>query len=309
MTTQSRLSRFYGPPWVGVLALVIVLLALPLSHSVTVLVNYTVGREASHLFLLPLGLASLLLLVWGVRRDEEVSGTLVGFLSGYLLWTAWASYSFRFNEINLGLPMPELGEGMVWPMHLLFIQGSIGICIAVLLYFVLDGDTRCNAFMWIQRVLRLNLPGRSAGRQRNYCRIAFLETLTVIWFCYAISLFMSDVRFLGYYNPVTYALLAGLSVWGLYLLWRLIRFTRLMAAVRYAIPTKALFWIPFGEFFPRYGFYEEFWLKPWEYPWAMLGVLIVFSVLCLISPRLPQRRVTGTEGQTRPRHGRDRAPP
>lgn len=295
MPQSVWIARFYRPPWVGLLALVIVFLALPLSHSVTTLVNFTVGREASHLVLIPLGFVSLLLLTWGVRRNDEVSGTLIGFVSGYLLWTAWAAYSFRFNEISLGLPMPELGEGAPWPMHLLFIQGSIGICVLVLLYFVLDGDTRCNAFMWLQRVLRMNLTSRGSGRQRNYCRITFLETLTVIWFCYAISLFMSDVRFLGHYHPLTYALLVALAIWGMYLIWRLIRFTRLMAAVRYAIPTKALFWIPVGEFFPRYGFYEEVWLKPWEYPRVMLGALALFVVLFFISPLLPQRRVTGDE--------------
>lgn len=290
-TVNPWLARFYRPPWVGLLALMVVLLALPLSHSVTTLVNYTVGREASHLFLLPLGVFSLGLLVWGIRRDREVSGTLIGFLAGYLLWTAWASYAFRFNEISLGLPMPEFTDGSRRPMHLLFIQGSFGICVVMLLYFVFDRDTRCNAFMWIQRVLRVNMGDRSSRRDRNYCRVTFMETVTVIWFCYAVSLFLGDPRYLGYHHPVTYVILAGLSVWGLYLLWRLMRFTRLMAAIRYAIPTKALFWIPFGEFFPRYGFYEEVWLRPWEHPRVMLGVLAVFGVLFLISPLLPQRRV------------------
>lgn len=292
MATSAWLARRYRPPWVGLLALLVVFLALPLSHSVTVLVNETVGREASHWFLLPLGLISLLLLIWGIRRDKEVSGTLIGFLAGYLLWTAWASYAFRFNEISLGLPMPALDEQTRWPLQLLFIQGSIGICIVTLLYFVLDRDTRCNAFMWLQRRLHLDLGPRSSVRQRNYCRVTFLETVYVIWFCYALSLFLGDPRFLGYNHPLTYVTLAGLSVWGLYLLWRLMKFTRLMAAIRYAIPTKALFWIPFGEFFPRYGFYEEFWLRPWDYRWQMLALLAVFLVAFLASPLLPQRRVT-----------------
>jgi hypothetical protein len=297
MTDNPWFQRLYRPPWVGLLALVIVFLALPLSHSVTVLVNYTVGREASHLFLLPLGLASVGLLVWGIRRDDEVSGTLIGFLTGYLMWTAWASYAFRFNEISLGLPMPELGDGMRWPMNLLFIQGSVGICVVTLLYFVFDRETKCNAFMWLQRRLHLNLGSSGPSRGRNVCRVTFMETVYVIWFCYAISLFMSDVRFLGYYHPGTFAILAALSVWGLYLVWRLMRFTRLMAGIRYAIPAKALFWIPFGEFFPRYGFYEEIWLKPWEYRWAMLGVLVVFAGLFLISPWLPQRRMSTRDGR------------
>ncbi len=145
--------------------------------------------------------------------------------------------------------------------------------------------------MWLQRRTGLGVGKPGTRRNRNFCRITFVETVYVIWFCYAISLFLGDPRIVGYHHPLTYAILAGLSVWGLYLLWRLMKFTRLMAAIRYAIPTKALFWIPFGEFFPRYGFYEEIWLRPWEYRWAMLAVLIVFLVLFLVSPRLPQRRV------------------
>lgn len=282
----------YRPPWVGLLALITVFLALPLTHSVTTLVNHTVGREQSVLVLFPIGAIALVALIYGIRRDDEVSGTLIGFLTGYLLWTGWASYAFRFNEIGLSLPMARLSEDVQWPTHLLFIQGSIGICIVTLLYFVFDRNTRCNAFMWVQQVLRLGFGKPSTAQGRNFCRVTFLETVYVIWFCYALSLFLGDPRYLGYTHPVTFAMLGALSVWGVYLLWRLMKFSRIMAAIRYAIPTKAIFWIPFGEFFPRYGWYEEFWLRPWEYKWPMLGVLVLFVALFLVSPLLPQRKVT-----------------
>ena len=82
------------------------------------------------------------------------------------------------------------------------------------------------------------------------------------------------------------------------------KFTRLMAGIRYAIPTKAIFWIPFGEFFPRYGFYQEIWLRPWDYKWYMLGTLALFLLVLFISPRLPQRRVTGSQTSHKRRQGR-----
>ena len=63
-----------------------------------------------------------------------------------------------------------------------------------------------------------------------------------------------------------------------------------MASIRYAIPTKAILWIPLGEFFPRYGFYEEIWLEPWNYPAAMLGVLLVFLLFGALAMWIPQRR-------------------
>ena len=293
MTSAAWLRQFYRRPWVGLSALVVVFLALPLTHSITVLVNRTVGREDSLLVLFPIGLIALIALVVGIRRNREVSGTLVGFLTGYLLWTGWASYAFRFNEISLNMPMAVLEEGSRRPVHLLFIQGSFGICVVTLLYFVFDRNTRCSAFMWIQRVLRLGFGKADSAQQRNYCRVTFIETVYVIWFCYALSLFLGDPRFLGYDHPVTYGVLAVLLGWGSYLLWRLLKFSRLMAAIRYAIPTKALFWIPVGEFFPRYGFYEEFWLRPWAYKGPMLAVLGVFLLLLIASPLLPQRKATG----------------
>ena len=169
------LTTLYRPPWVGLLALLVVFLAVPLSHSVTMLVSYTVGRQQSILVLFPLGVVGVFALVYGIRRNAEVGGTLIGFLTGYLLWTGWASYAFRFNEISLSLPMAVLEDGSPRPMHLLFIQGSIGICIVTLLYFIFNVNTRCNAFMWIQRIFRLRFKEREPGRGRNRGRLCLVS--------------------------------------------------------------------------------------------------------------------------------------
>src|SRR5690606_18493218 len=118
----------------------------------------------------------------------------------------------------------------------------------------------------------------------------FLETIFVTWFCYAVSLFMGDERFLGYHHPVTYALVAFFAVWSLYLMWRLAKFNRVMAGIRYAIPTKAIFWIPFGELLPKYGFYEDVWVRPLEYSATMWAVFLLFLGLIVATAFLPQRR-------------------
>lgn len=288
--TRPVRRRYYRPPFIGVIAFFAVLLALPVAHSFVIVVRDLIGYEnAGGLFLSVGGVAAVLLLV-GVKRNDEVSGTLLGFAAGMLIWIGWASYSFKFNEVSLQLPMPEVGPGVVWPAHLLYIQGSFGICVATLLFFVFNRNTRCNAFYWIQKTARLNLGDREPGRGRNICRITFLETLYVTWFFYGASLFLGDARFLGYGHPVTYGIAAVLAVWGCWLLWRLMKFTRVMAAIRYAIPTKAIFWIPFGELAPRYGFYDEVWLKPLEYSATMWTVLAVFVVVFLATGFLPQRR-------------------
>ncbi len=89
---------------------------------------------------------------------------------------------------------------------------------------------------------------------------------------------------------MTFGILGALLVWGAYLFWRLMKFTRVMAGIRYAIPTKAILWIPLGEAFPKYGFYEEVWLQPWAHPPAMIGMLLVFLALFAGVGLLPQRR-------------------
>ncbi|MDX2222334.1 MAG: hypothetical protein SFV21_06270 [Rhodospirillaceae bacterium] len=286
----ALLTRYYRPPFIGIIAFVAIMLGTPLAHTISVLVRDVVGRNQFAVFFV-MGAVALAMLVYGTRRNEEVSGTILGYAAGILMWIGWASYSFKFNEYSLGLGMVDRdGSGGKLPFHLLFIQGSFGICVAVLLFSVLNKDTRCNAFRWIQKVFRLNVGEPDSGQGRNYCRITFLETITVTWFCYSASLFLGDERFLGYHHPVTYAIVAGLAVWGVYLLYRLMKYTRVMAAMRYAIPTKSIFWIPFGEFAPRYGFYDEIWLKPAEYSTTMWVALGVFLALLIASGFLPQRR-------------------
>jgi hypothetical protein len=289
---RGGLGRWHRPPFIGLLALLVALLGTPLSHSLSALASRVAEREHSFWVLFPIGCLALVMLVVATRSRRESTGTLLGYGAAMLMWTGWAAYAFKFNEITLQLPMAEI-DGSRRPMNLLFIQGSVGICLAVLAYFVLDKDTKCNAFRWLQRVFRLDLGRPEPGRERNFGRVTFMETLTVLWFCYAVSLFLGDPRYLGYHHPLTYAAVGGLALWGGWLLWRLVHFTRVMAGIRYAIPTKAIFWIPFGEFFPRYGFYEEFWLQPWNYAGEVATVLAVFVALGVLAVVVPQRRSGG----------------
>jgi hypothetical protein len=289
----ALLQRYYRKPFIGIFAFVAVMLGTPLAHSVTVVIIDAVGKPNSYMVFLTLGALAVALLLYGIRKNDEVIGTTLGYVAGVLLWIGWASYSFKFHEFSLNMPMvARAEEGGKLPMHLLFIQSSFGICVVTLLFFVFNKDSRCNAFRWIQRVAGLKVGEPDSGIGRNYARITFLETVYVIWFCYSVSLFLTDGRFLGYHHPATYVIVGLLAVWGVYLLYRLMKFTRVMAAIRYAIPTKSIFWIPFGEFAPKYGFYEEVWLKPAEYSGTMWVALVVFIALIVGSGFLPQRRQT-----------------
>lgn len=283
-------ARYYRPPFIGAIAFAGVFLAVPLAHSLGVVVREVIGKENAFAVFFAMGCVAAAMFIVGVKRNEEISGTILGFAAGILIWVGWASYAFNFNQITLGLPMAEMPGGGKRPINLLFIQGSIGICIATMLFFIFNKNTKCNAFRWIHRVMHIDLGAPDSGQNRNICRITFIETLYVTWFCYAVSLFAGDTRYLGYQHPVTKVIVAASLIWGLYLLWRLLKFQRVMAGIRYAIPTKAILWLPLGEFGPRYGLYDEVWLKPAEYSGTMWVVLGVCLVLFLGAGFLPQRR-------------------
>lgn len=286
-----HLKQLYRAPLVGLLAFIAVLLANPVAHSARVALRDLLPAGGAGAANLTIGLIGFIILLYGIRRgQDEVKGTLLGFVAGLLIWLGWASYLFSFNDVALGRPMMQITAEQQRPLSVLFIQSSFGICVATLLFFVLNKDSKCNAFRWIHRVFRLNLGKPEPGQGRNFCSITFIETIYVTWFCYGLSLFLGDQRFLGYHHPATYAIGVFLALWSLYLVWKLLKFSRIMAAIRYAIPTKAIFWTAFGELGPRYGFYEEFWLHPLDYAAPMLAVLIVFVALIAVTPFLPQRK-------------------
>lgn len=288
---QALLQAVYRPPVIGLLAFVGILLTVPTAHSWAVFTRDYLPAGWSGSANLLLGLAGLGLLLYAVRDGEkEVKGTLLGFVAGLMLWTGWASYLFAYNHIALGRPMMALTPDQSRPLSILFMQGSFGICVVTLLFFVLNKNSKCNAFRWLQRKLHLSLGKADSGQDRNFARITFIETVYVTWFCYGITLFMGDRRFLGYDHPVTYALVAFFALWSFYLLWKLSKFTRVMAAIRYAIPTKAIFWIVFGEFGPRWGWYTDFWVHPTEYLGEILGVLVIAALLLGATVYLPQRK-------------------
>src|SRR5262245_49008499 len=105
------LARYYRPPFVGAIAFAGVFLAVPLAHSLGVVVREIIGKEHAFAVFFVMGLIACAMFITGARRNEEVSGTLLGFAAGILIWVGWASYAFNFNQVTLGLPMAEMPGG------------------------------------------------------------------------------------------------------------------------------------------------------------------------------------------------------
>jgi len=298
-TQTTALGRLAAPPFVGILAFIAVLGIVPLMHSVLQLVMDAFPEGYDTPVSLGIGAIAVAMMIYGSLKPSEAIGTWLGFIAAHLVWTGWIELSFRFNPQFMGMgPLIVDGEHVL-SASLLFVEATVGLLMATLPFFVFNRDTRCNAFMWIQRVFRYDAGKPAPATERNFARITFLEVLYVIWFCYAVSLFMVDSRFLGLHHPVTYALTFLLTIWAFYLLMRLVRFTRILAAVRYAVPTAGVLWVSI-EITQEWGLYEEFWTQPQEYVLEMgivLGAFLVALFLAVIMPR--RRTVTKSQAAVR----------
>lgn len=285
------LGRLYRPPFVGIFAFFIVLGIVPLMHSMLTLILDNFEQQHQTGISIALGAIAVGMVVYGTLRNTETLGTWMGFIAAHIIWSSWIELAFRFNPdyMNMG-PLVVDGERIL-TASLLFVQATVGLLMATLPFFVFNRDTRCNAFLWIQRAVRFDAGKPLPASERNFARITFLEVLYVIWFCYAVSLFLVDKRFLGPHHTVTYVVSFGLMLWTFYLLLRLVRFTRIMAGIRYSIPTAGLFWTTV-EIAHEWGLYDEFWSKPAEYAMEMGIVLAAFLLAVFLAVIMPRRRTT-----------------
>ena len=93
---QSKLmSLLYRPPWVGLLAFIIVFVVQALGHTVMIVMeDVWPGADYVYQSAFAMGLFGAVLLFLGMRHTNEVSATWYGFWAGTFLWTGWIEFSF-----------------------------------------------------------------------------------------------------------------------------------------------------------------------------------------------------------------------
>lgn len=276
-------------PFIGVLAFIVVLFTMPLGHTVMILIERVFGHSYQFPGATVLGLIGAILVWKGTRKSDETPATWYGFFGGLLIWTGWVEFSFVWSAQHLGVqPLIENGEVVTKPEYLIM-PSSIGLLLASMLYFLLNGATSCVFFRWLQRNLRLNIQRKTDVFRRNYGIITAIETIYVLWFFYIVLLLVYDKSILGDRHPFTYVVFAGSLIWSLFLFIRLLKFNKIAPAVRSAIPTVIIFWSAV-EILGRWGFYREIWIEPTEYALEMGIIFAAFVVVTGYSVFMPSRR-------------------
>lgn len=307
---RAEPAAWIKPPFVGIVAFLAVFAVQPLGHIVMIVMekllathNYWYsqfydsppiipeGAEnfagIENIIYLPafvMGLIGIIIIMWGARRDTEIAGTWAGFVGASLLWTGWVEFSLHFHARYFAVKtLCGPGEYIYYcaerpgtkPEYFLM-QGSVGFMLAIMLYFMLNKETRCNMFRWMHKHLRIRVGKPSRGLTRNFANNVAIETITILWFFYVYLMFLYDPVLIGETHWFTYLSFGIFLVWSLYLIQRLLRFKRVTSALRYAIPTGIIFYNLF-EIAGRWEWYKEFWVHPFEHP--ILSTLVLIAVI------------------------------
>lgn len=280
----------------GVLIIALLVFEKFLAHTYTVITIYVLPAPWKYWVPGILGVLGLIMIVRGLKRDE-VKGTILGYGGAVLIWMSWFESGLpllsRYNEMKTFLPTEgNMMAGLLGEHVILQVSGIF--CLMALFFVMLNKDVRCRMLMWIRRRIGLGtavgVPAR--GARPNVSRVAAMEYFFVTWFMYVITLIIVDPRLYGLYHPVTYTLCALVSLWGIYLLWKLTQQREVGFTIRYGIGAVGVAWfIP--EVLALYEKFYEFYIRADKHPYAMTFVFIAFIAIIVFLWRTPVNDETG----------------
>lgn len=286
-------SMLYRPPWVGLLAFFVVFLFQGLGHTIMIVMEEVwPGEHYVYESAFAMGLAGAILLFYGMRSENEVTATWLGFWAGSLLWTGWVEFAFVWSGDFLAVPDlmdPIITGEIATKAEYLVMMSSVGVLGATLVYFLFNRETKCNFFLWFQRNAKLKTGKPTKGYKRNFAAITALETIYVIWFFYLVLLFLYNPDIAGENSPAAYVFFFLNTIWAVYLFQRLMKFWKVTTAIRYGIPTAIIAWNTV-ELMGRWGIFTSFWEKPQEYWLEMSLFTAAILIAAVLAARTPAHK-------------------
>ena len=290
--------NWYAQPMLGLLMIVMMFSEKMLAHTYTGLTIYVIPQPWNWLVSFLGGCFGVWLVIKGLGRDE-VKGSLLGYLGGAFIWMSWVEASLpvlaRFNEIPMVPAAPGTPKMSGMNGEHVILQASGVFCIILLMMIMFNKDMRCRMLLWIRRKLGMGpqvLGVPSKGYRPNVARVAAFEYIFVMWFMYVLTLALIDPRLLGLKHPVIIGAFVLISIWGIYLTYRMFFQREVGLAIRYGIGALGVAW-----FMPEAGqlheVFYEFYLFPHKHPIAMTVLLVCFVAPIWILWKTPINEKTG----------------
>tara|TARA_R110002050_G_scaffold162939_1_gene292856 strand:+ start:14009 stop:14926 length:918 start_codon:yes stop_codon:yes gene_type:complete len=264
----------------GVAAFIIVLLFMPIGHSVMIL-NEGILPDHKFAGAFFIGLLGVVSLVFGLRQhNRPIVSTLLGLTSGILIWTGWIEFSFVWVAQKLQVEGLMENRIVVTKPEYLIMPSSIGL-LSTFLLFYLFSQNRCQFFNWFQRTINLKpLIKVTIQTYKPIAIITFMETIMILWTFYIVLLLVYDPEIAGDKHIITFLVAVGSLFWSVYLIAQLLKIKTLDYAIRYAVPTVIIFWNVI-EILGRWNFLKEIWIYPQEH-WLEMTITLFLLILFIV---------------------------
>jgi hypothetical protein len=264
-----------------------------LGHTVMIVMeDVWPGEEYVYESAFAMGLFGAALLFVGMRNENEVTATWLGFWAGTFLWTGWVEFAFVWAGNFLAVPDlmdPNMPGEIATKAEYLVMMSSVGVLGATLVYFIFNPETKCNMFLWMQRNLKMKTGKPTKGHKRNFAAITALETIYVIWFFYLVLLFLYNEDIAGEKSTAAYVFFFFNTIWAVYLFQRLIKFWKVTTAIRYGIPTAIIAWNTI-ELMGRWNLFVSIWEKPQDYALEMTLFTVAVIIAAVLAVKTPSRQ-------------------
>lgn len=266
----------------GIGAFMFVLLAMPLGHTLMVLMDSFFDGGTLFAAAFALGAAGVVILFISSRAGSENLATMGGLFAGLFIWTGWIEFSFVFIASHLEIePLRRNGEIITKPEYLVMMSSAGLLCFFLVSHFF-DVSSNCNFFRSLRSLFRIKKKeqGYRNPGGRNYAVVTASELVLILWTFYIVLLFVYDESFFGEKHFAAYLTAFGSLLWSLFLFKKLLKIRKPAYAIRYAIPVVIIFW-NFVEILGRWNLLKEIWIHPLEYQVEIAAILFIFLLLAV----------------------------
>ena len=287
MSVEKQRASFpiqavYKKPFLGLLAVFVLLAWQAFGHTLTVLLREVLDRHSTIYYAYFLFGATGLYCVWKGFGKDELTATCLGALGGGLIWFGWFEATFELLADIMKVP-PIMDTNPVTGKEYVYYGGGIqllemtGVLILPVLFMLgLNKDTRCRLFKWFHRNLKVKPETPTVGYRRQYSRITALEYIFVTWFIYFVCLLMLDKRLFAVGGPVMSGLFLLYCCWAAYLFYKVTQQSGPAPTIRYSMAAGIVIWLV-PETLSAMQVITEIWLKPFDYPITM-GLMTLFMI-------------------------------
>lgn len=285
-------ATLHKQPVLGLVAFGVAFLSQWLGHSLYALIHAAFG-DYHYYASFATGVAGAWLVARGLEA-AEIPATWMGFLGAQFIWVGWFELTFELYAEIFAIAPYVAAPGLESAGGANVLMATLPILLVfMLLYGFYNRQTRCNLIRWFHRNLRLTPGMPTADNGRSTARIVAMETIFIIWACYEFWLY---VAYFGASEVVMAVAYLGWAAWFLYIFRKLFQYPRVGAAFRYGIPVGIIGW-GLGEMPSYMGLYDEFWLKPLDYPLLTLFVTAAYvaGIVYLANPPGRARGPGGAE--------------